>query len=388
MSVARIDRLLGEAAAAGQVPGVVAMAATADGVAYQGAFGRRSVAGDTAMTADSIFWIASMTKPLTATAALQLIEQGRLSLDQPAGEVLPPLAAPRVLEGFDAAGVPQLRPARRPVTLRHLLTHTAGFAYAAFNRDLRRYAQQLGIPSPGSGQLAALDVPLVHDPGERWEYGISIDWVGRMVEAVSGQSLDAYLRDHVFAPLDMRDTAYVLRPDQQARLAQVHARRAGGALEPIEVARPREWEFFPGGGGLYSTAADYLRFLRMLLDGGRGAGGRVLRADSVALMARNHIGELEVGPLASADPEASTDVELFPGMSKKWGLSFLINTEDAPTGRSAGSLAWAGLGNTYFWLDPGRRVAGVFLTQVLPFGDPAALRLFEALERAIYETVA
>jgi CubicO group peptidase (beta-lactamase class C family) len=329
-----------------------------------------------------------MTKPLTATAAIQLIEQGRLSLDQPAGEVVPQLAAPQVLEGFDAAGTPRLRPARRPVTLRHLLTHTAGFGYAAFSPDLRRYAHQLGIPSPGTGQLAALDVPLLHDPGERWEYGISIDWVGRMVEAASGQSLDAYLRDHLFAPLDMRDTGYVLRPDQRARLARVHARQAGGALVPIEVARPLEWEFFPGGGGLYSTAPDYLRFLRMLLAGGRGPGGRVLRADSVTLMAQNHIGALEVGPLTSADPELSTDVELLPGMARKWGLSFLINTEDAPTGRSAGSLAWAGLGNTYFWLDPGRRVAGVFLTQVLPFGDPSVLRLFGALERAIYETVA
>jgi methyl acetate hydrolase len=382
-NTAAIDRVLQQAVAAGDVPGVVAIAADDGGVIYQGAFGRRSLASDAAMSLDTVFRIASMTKAITATAAMQMVEAGKLALDQPAGEVLPELANPMVLEGFDAAGKPVLRPAREKVTLRRLLTHTAGFVYDTWNANQKRYAEVTGLPAARTGKLEALNAPLGFEPGERWEYGINIDWAGRMVEAVSGQNLEAYMQEHIFAPLDMRDSSFNPRPDWSSRTVQVHARQADGALKPIDTAPPpANREFYPGGGGLFSTGPDYIAFLQMLL----GGGGRVLQPETVALMAQNHMGDLDVQPLQTFNPSFSNDAEFFPGMSKKWGLSFLINTEDAPTGRSAGSLAWAGINNTYFWLDLNKRVAGVLMTQVLPWVDPAVLRLLDRFEAAVYAT--
>ena len=268
-SIAEIDAVLRRAAEAGEVPGVVALAAMPGGVVYEGAFGRRDLALGSAMTPDTIFRIASMTKAVTSVAAMQLVEAGKLELDQPIGRVLPELAAPQVLVGFDAAGKPRLRPARRPITLRHLLTHTAGFGYEMLNADLIRYIHRTDTPSTSTGRLASLRLPLLFDPGERWEYGISIDWVGRAVEAVSGTSLDRYFREHIFAPLGMADTGFALAPEQMSRLAPVHQRRADGSLAPIAVDMPpQKPEFWAGGGGLYSTGGDYLRFVRMVLDQG------------------------------------------------------------------------------------------------------------------------
>ncbi len=384
---ASVDAVLHDAAAAGDVPGVVAMAADRSGPIYEGAFGRRGVPDGVPMTPDTMFAIASMTKPVTAAAVMQLVEQGRLSLDAPAQQVLPQLADAKVLEGFDQAGEPLLRAPRWPMTLRHLLTHTSGFGYDTWNADLFRYFANTGRPTHASGKLIGLNAPLVFDPGEGWAYGIGIDWAGRMVEAASGKALDAYMREHIFDPLGMGDTGYALRPDQRKRLAGFHARKPGGSLEMFERQAPQNPEFIPGGGGLYSTAADYLTFLRMLLAGGEWRGTRLLHPDTVAAMAQNHIGSLNVAPLKSTKPASSTDVELFPGMEKKWGLSFLINTANVPGGRSAGSLAWAGLGNTYFWLDLNQQIAGVFLTQVLPFGDRSVLRTLDAFENAIYSRV-
>ncbi len=381
-----IDRLLNAAAGSARVPGVVALAANRDGTLYQGAFGKRSLAGTAPMTPDTVFWIASMTKAVTGVAAMQCVERGRLSLDQPAGEILPRLAEPQVLEGFDADGQPMLRPARRKITLRLLLTHTAGFVYDPCNAKLNRYAQATGLPPARSGRLASLAAPLAFEPGERWEYGINIDWAGRMVEAVSGQDLDAYMRDNIFVPLGMHDTGFMPSDEQIARAAQTHARKADGSLEPLPAVRPARPEFFAGGGGLFSTGPDYLAFLRMLLNGGTLNGAHILQPATVALMARNHIGELNVQPMKTQSPTMSNDAEFFPGMVKKWGLTWLINAEDVPGGRSAGSLAWAGLRNSYYWLDPKRRVAGVLLTQVLPFADPTVLSLLDEFERAVYRT--
>jgi methyl acetate hydrolase len=380
-STAAIDRVLQQAVAAGDVPGVVAVAADDSGVTYQGAFGRRSLASDAAMSLDTVFRIASMTKAITATAAMQMVEQGKLALDQPAGEVMPELAKPMVLEGFDAVGQPVLRPAREKITLRRLLTHTAGFVYDTWNADRKRYGEVTGVPEARTGKLASLNVPLGFEPGERWEYGINIDWAGRMVETVSGQNLEAYMQQHLFAPLGMRDTSFDPRPDWSARTVEVHARQVDGSLRSYDwPPAPADREFYPGGGGLLSTAPDYLAFLRMLLNGGGG----VLKPETVALMAQNNMGDLDVQPLRTFNQEYSNDAEFFPGMKKKWGLSFLINTEDAPAGRSAGSLAWAGIFNTYFWLDPKKRVAGVLMTQVLPFADPAVLGLLDRFEAAVY----
>jgi methyl acetate hydrolase len=380
-NTAAIDQVLQQAVAAGEVPGVVAVAANDSGVTYQGAFGRRSLAADDAMTLDTVFRIASMTKTITATAAMQMVEQRKLALDQPAGEVLPELANPNVLEGFDSAGKPMLRPAREKITLRRLLTHTAGFVYDTWNANQNRYAEVTGLPAARTGKLEALNAPLGFEPGERWEYGINIDWAGRMVDAVSGKNLEAYMQANIFAPLRMRDTSFDPHPDWASRTVQVHARQADGSLQPIESpAPPANREFYPGGGGLLSTAPDYLKFLQMLLAGG----GDVLKRSTVALMGQNHMGDLDVLPLKTFNPSFSNDAEFFPGMKKKWGLSFLINTEDTSAGRSAGSLAWAGINNTYFWLDPKKRVAGVLMTQVLPFADPAVLRLLDRFEAAVY----
>jgi CubicO group peptidase (beta-lactamase class C family) len=339
------------------------------------------------MTVDTVVWIASMTKAITATAAMQLVERGKLALERPASEVVPGLSEAKVLEGFDAAGKPRLRAPKRPITLRHLLTHTAGFAYEIWVPAIIQYQAATGTPGITSCTNAALTTPLLFDPGDRWEYGISIDWVGKMVEAVSGQKLDRYFQEHIFGPLGIQDTSFRISPSQGARLASVHQRGAEGALAPIEFGLPQEPEFLMGGGGLYGTASDYLAFCQMILHDGRCKGGQVLRAETVAQMAQNHIGALEVGAFKTAMPTLSNDIELFPGMSKKWGLSFLINTEPAPTGRSAGSLAWGGLANTYFWIDRAKRVCGVFLSQVLPFYDQTTVDLFVKFETEVYRAV-
>jgi methyl acetate hydrolase len=382
-----IDQPLRAAVNDGRVPGVVALAADRSGAFYQGAFGRRSLAEDTPMTADTVFRIASMTKAVTGVAAMQCVERGLLSLDQPAGEIMPELAEPQVLQGFDADGKPILRAARRKITLRMLLTHTAGFVYHVWNAKLARYCETTGFPTILSGKLAALNAPLGFDPGERWEYGINIDWAGRMVEQVSGQDLDSYMRANIFAPLGMHDSGFQPNDEQFSRSVQAHARNADGSLEPVPRTPPSNLEFHAGGGGLSSTGPDYLTFLRMLLHGGTLNGAQVLKPDTVALMLQNHIGDLLVTKLPTSHPAISNDAEFFPGMAKKWGLTWLINTEDVPGRRSAGSVAWAGLFNTYYWLDPKQQVTGLIMTQILPFADPTVLNLLDEFETAVYRTV-
>jgi len=382
-----IDTILSRAVESKAMPGVVAVAATDKGVLYEGAFGTREVGKNAPMTLDTVVWIASMTKAITATAAMQLVENGKLGLERPASEVVPELAAAKVLEGFDAAGKPRLRAPKRPITLRHLLTHTAGFGYEIWDPAIAQYQTATGTPGITTCTNAALTTPLMFDPGDRWEYGINIDWVGKVVEAMSGQKLDRYFQEHIFGPLGMKDTSFKISPSQRARLASVHQRGEGGALAPIEFGLPENPEFLMGGGGLYGTAGDYLTFARMIMQDGSFKGVQVLRPETVALMSQNHIGPIEVGLFKTAMPALSHDIELFPGMSKKWGLSFLINTQPAPTGRSAGSLAWAGLANTYFWIDRAKRVCGVFLSQLLPFYDPAAIDLFGKFETEVYRAL-
>jgi CubicO group peptidase (beta-lactamase class C family) len=379
-----IDQLLEAATARGDVPGVVAMAATREGPVYQGAFGKRALPNGAAMTVDTVFWIASMTKAITSAAAMRLVEQGKLSLDWPIAEVLPELAAPRVLEGFDAVGEPILRPARRPITLRQLLTHTAGFVYDIWNPEMGRYMEKTGVPGIISCQNAALMLPLVFDPGDRWDYGINIDWVGKAVERASGQPLGDFFAQHIFGPVGMNDTGFSLTPDRRARLVGMHARGEDGALSPIPFELPQEPEFQMGGGGLYGTAADYLAFEQIFLNEGRANGRQVLRPETVQLISQNAIGALDVRLLETSVPGYSNNAEFFPGMVKKWGLGFMISTEAVPGGRSAGSLAWAGLGNTYYWIDPAKGVAGVILMQLIPFADPKAVTLLDSFERAVY----
>jgi CubicO group peptidase (beta-lactamase class C family) len=362
----------------------VALAANDKGTIYSGAFGVRSLGQSQAMTLDSVFWIASMTKAVTTAAAMQMVEQGKLKLDQPASEILPDLASAQVLEGFDAAGTPKLRAAKRPITLRQLLTHTAGYTYDIWNENTGLYEKKADLPGIITCKDDALKTPLAFEPGDRWEYGINIDFAGKMVEKVSGERLESYFHEHIFGPLGMADTSFKLSPSQRARLVAMHARGADG-LKPIEFEMPQEPEFFMGGGGLYSTGPDYLKFVRMFLNRGSLDGKTVLRPETVAMMGKNQIGDVNVGVLKTVMPDSSLDAEFFPGMVKKWGLGFMINTETAPTGRSAGSLAWAGLANTYFWIDPTKNLAGVILMQLLPFVDPQALQTFADFESGLYK---
>jgi methyl acetate hydrolase len=381
----RADELLRSAIAAGDVPGVVAAVTTRDATIYEAAFGERVLGQGPAMTADTVMWIASMTKPITGVAAMQLVEQGRLSLDEPAAKVIPSLGEVKVLEGWDAQGKPRLREAKGVITLRKLLTHTSGFVYDIWNAEMNRYLNVMELPRAGSGKNIALTTPLAFDPGARWEYGIGIDWAGKMVEAVSGQRLGAYFKQHIFAPLGMDSTAHRITPSMRQRLARVHQRGEDGGLAVTAFEVNQEPEFEPGGGGLYSTAVDYLRFMRMILNRGSANGGRqLLRPETVELMSKNAMGELRVGKLSAARPELSCDAEFFEGTPKTWGLTFMINEATGHTGRPPGSLTWAGLGNTYFWIDPKNGIAGVHMAQVLPFVDPKALALFYAFEKGVY----
>ena len=378
------DRVLAEVTASGRLPGVVMLVTDGEGTVYEGAAGVRSLATGVPMTTDSVFWIASMTKAITATAAMQLVEQGRLELDAPVGSVLPELADPDVLEGFAADGTPRLRKAKGPVTLRQLLTHTSGLSYDMWNADILRYMQAHGIPHIGSCERKALTTPLVFDPGTGWEYGIGIDHVGQAVERISGQDLESYLRAHVTGPLGMTDTMFRLGESQKERLAGMHTRAANGSYTAVRFVMQQEPEFQMGGGGLYSTAADYARFLRMLLNRGQLGDAVVLRPETVELMLENQLGDIAIPPMKQAMPHLTNDVDLFAGMPKGWGLSFCLNGIDLPSGRRAGAAAWAGLANSYFWFDPASDLAGLILTQILPFADPDVLATFEAVETLAY----
>jgi CubicO group peptidase (beta-lactamase class C family) len=382
----RIDAVLRTAIGSHEVPGVVAMAANEDGVIYEGVFGTRRVGSGQAMTRDTVFRVASMIKTITSVAAMQLVEQGKLGLEGPLPEIDPILNAPQVLDGFDETGKPLLRPAKRPITLRHLLTHTSGFCYRLWDAELGRYATAFNA-MPRARRAELPRVPLMFDPGERWEYGTSIDWVGRIVETVSEQRLDNYFREHIFEPLGMSDTGFVISAEQHAREASVHKRKPDGTLEAEPLEKPSTPTKFSGGGGIYSTAPDYLTLARMLLNSGSLKGARILRPETVALMNRNQTGEIETGRLKTVAPSLSNDVDFFPGMHLRWGLGYMITMGAVPGGRSAGSLTWAGLLNTYYWIDPSKRVAAVFMTQVLPFADHHALRVYRDFERGVYRAV-
>ena len=382
-----IDRILSDAVGRGDVPGVVAMATSGSDTLYQGAFGERELGGGRPMQADTVCWIHSMTKAITGACVMQLVEQGRLDLDAPCGRLLPALAEPKVLEGFGADGQPILRPARGTITLRRLLTHTAGFAYDMFDDDMRRYCRFTGLSRAATFARPEDCQPLSFDPGERWQYGINIEWAGKVLEAVTGTSLDDYMQDNLLRPLGMSSTGYRLTPALRERLSGVHQRLPQGRLEARSFEASQRPEDFLGGGGLYSTAGDYLRFIRMILNRGALDGVRVLKPETVDEMARNHIGGLPAGIVKSADPEISFDADFFPGVTCGWGLSFLVNPVDIPGRRAAGSLAWAGLRNAYFWIDPRSQVGGTLITQILPFADPAVLALYEAFEREVYRLV-
>jgi methyl acetate hydrolase len=373
-----LDSVLQAAVSSGHTPGVVAMAATDQSILYEGAFGLRCHGAPVKITADTTFRIASMVKLLTSVAAMQLVERDKLRLDEPAEKIDPELASVPVLGGFDAKGAPQMRPPHKPLTLHNLLTHTSGFSYPLWDANVVRYLKccQSDKKLPRK--------PLAFDPDARWSYGGSIDKVGRLVEIASGMPLERYVQEHITGPLGMHDTVVNLSASQRAREASVHRRQADGSLRPEPQEKPVVTKSFSGGGGIYSTAPDYLTLLQALLNGGSLRGATILRPETVALMSQNQIGDLEAGIMKTTNPALSSDVDFFPGVRKRWAFGHMITIDPVKDGRKAGSLTWAGLLNTYYWIDPASNMAGVVMMQVLPFADARALKVYRQFEHGVY----
>ena len=383
-AVAALDTSLRNAVERKDVPGVVTLITDRKGVLYESAFGVADVASGRPLKTDALFRIASMTKPITSTALMQLVEQGKIGLDDPVEKYLPELKNPKVIESFNAAtGDYKLRPAATPPLVRQVLTHTSGLGYPFTSAILRDF-------KPHAGETYAFGGPLLFDPGTRWHYGTSLDVVGRLVEVVSGQKLEDYFHDHIFVPLKMNDTSYNVPEAKGPRLVAQQQRDGAKMDGPVvlqipplvglTIAEPI------GGGGLASTADDYGRFMRMILNGGELDGARVLKAETVKLMEQNQIGAVSVPALKSALPR-SADFTFIADGRDKWGYGFLITVDQLPGMRSPGSLSWGGINNTYFWIDPARGVAGTIMMQYLPFADAKALEVYRAFERGTYELV-
>jgi methyl acetate hydrolase len=379
-----VDQVLAAAVAEGDVPNVTALAADRDGVIYEGAAGPRVVGQDDPIGPDSMLRIASMTKMVATVAALQQSERGNLELDAPVDTYLPEFAELQVLEAFD--GTPKLRPAGARATVRQLITHTAGLGYWFFSADLSRWLDVTGTPNVGSGSMAVFTAPLLSDPGTRFEYGTNTDWLGRVVEVASGQSLDAYLDANVLGPLGMHHTTFLMSEEQRANSVPVHMRGEDGAWVATDFDWSQKPEWWAGGHGLYSTPRDYLAFQRMLLGGGTLGDAQILEQATVDAAFANEIGSLDFpAEIPSADPQTSADVNLGPGL--KWGLGLLLNTQQYPGMRAVGSGAWAGLFNTHFWVDPSSGVTAAIYTQTLPFVEPRALKVYVDFERALYASL-
>lgn len=385
-----------------RVPGVSAAVTDRLGTIYQGSRGVRNTGTGEPFEPDTVCAIFSTTKAIAGTACLQLVEDGLLDLDAPAKEYVSQLGEIQVIEGFDSEGKPKLRAPRRDVTTRHLLTHTAGFAYDFFNETYTRLANGQGQPWVVDASWKSIKTPLLFDPGEQWEYGTNIDWAGMVVEAITGRRLGEVMKTRILGPLGMTDTAFTMTPSMKARQATIHAREDGdGSLIPLDgVTLPQEPELHMGGHGLYGTATDYVKFIRMWLNEGRSdSGEQILRPETVEMASRNHLPQgmhIKMLPgvgasntaksiLPVSKPRLSNDAEFFPGMPKSWALTFMINEEPAPTGRPAGALAWAGLANLYYWIDRKNGVGGFWATQIFPFADPTSVAGFLEMERATYQ---
>lgn len=369
------------------VAGVVAMVTDRNGNIYEGAAGKRRIDGDAAIITNDVFALFSTTKAITATAALQLVEEGALDLDAPASEYAPEIGELQVIEGFGDDGAPQLRAPRSIPTTRQLLTHTGGFGYDFFDEVYSRLADEQGQPSVITATKAALTTPLLFDPGERWQYGTNLDWVGQVVERLRGKRLGEVFEERIFQPLGIQNMSFVLREDFRSRLAEMHARNADGTLTPMDFELPTPPEVDFGGHGLYGTVGDYMRFIRMWLNDGAGEHGRVLKQETVEMAVQNHLGDLPVTMLPGVIPSLSNDAEFFPGQSKSWSLPFMINNEEAPTGRPAGALGWAGLANLFYWIDRENGYGGFWATQILPFGDPTSFTKYMDFETALYRSL-
>jgi CubicO group peptidase (beta-lactamase class C family) len=373
-----VDEAIRSGIARRKIPAAVGSFADRRKTLYAGAFGVRDASG-VPVRVDSIFRIASMTKPVTTVAALQLVDQGKVDLSEPVAKHLPQLANLEVLEGFDGSGKPVLRPARTPITLHHLLTQTSGLCYPIWDERMFRYSSSKVENAP------AKPGPLMFEPGTRWQYGQGTAWAARLVEAMSGATLEDYFQEKILRPLAMQDTGYIFPEAKFDWLVGAYQREANGEFKPNDRRLPSRPASFNGDGGLYSTAADYVRFMQMILNRGGGPNGaRILKRRTAESMLRNQIGDLSAGKMRSFQPGTSADVDFQPGHPQKWGFGFLINTTPYAGGRSADSGAWGGISNTFFWIDPKRDRCGVLLMQYLPFVDKEAVGLLDDFEKAAY----
>jgi methyl acetate hydrolase len=378
----RLSDLVAAAVAAGDAPFLVAMAGSATGVLHASAAGEMKPG--TPAAPDTLLRIFSQTKAIGGTAAMILIERGLLEFDTPVHSILPAFAELPVLEGFDGDR-PRLRPQSGICTIAHLASHTSGLAYEYWNADIARWLQLTGHPTIFSGRLVALNYPLVADPGTQINYGPGVDWLGRVVEAVDGRPIDGFCRDEIFGPLGMDDTRFECEEDLAGRLSQAWSRRQEGFGPARSGPAPRP-EFYGMGHALYSTASDYMRFLRMLLGGGELDGTRILSRQGVEALLAQRSGGLTMGRMVSVAPRVSRNWDPFPGRRITHSMAWARLEEDVPGRRRAGSQFWAGALNTHCWLDPKSRIAGVFMTQLAPWADPAFMRAYEAYERAVYDT--
>jgi methyl acetate hydrolase len=380
---APIDRMLKEAVDADAVPHVAAIAADAGTVFYEAGFGARVAGQDDEVTADTEFAIMSMTKMVVTAAALQLVERGRLDLDAPVETYRPEFAEVQVLEGFDG-DTPRLRAPASRATVRHLVTHTSGLGYWFWNEDIARYEEVTGLPSVGPGRLDAFKAPMVTDPGTRFVYGINTDWLGRVLEAVTGQGLDVVVKESITGPLGMDNTSFALTDEQKGARAAVHVKDGSGQwVDAGDIVNRTDPDWWAGGHGLYSTPRDYIRLEQALLRGGELDGVRILAGQTVDEAFRNQIGELDFpAELPTAHPASSGSLNLGPGY--KWGYGLLLNDADLPGRRRAGTGAWAGLFNTHFWIDRTSGICASIYSNSLPFITPEALGLYMDYETALY----
>lgn len=369
-----IRALLDGAVAQGAVHGVAALVVDRNGPLFQHAAGEANER--------TMFRNASMTKAVATTGALQLVEQGRLDLDAPVDSILPEFGRLQLLEGFDGDR-PRLRPPASRATVRQLMTHTAGLGYFFTNDKLLRYLTLTGEPSPLSGEKRSLSVPMVNDPGTAWEYGVNTDWLGLVVEKISGQSLGGYLQQHVYAPLGMADSTFAPGAEQRARLLRVMQRQADGSLAPSPHDLPATSEWDAAGHGSYGTIQDYGRFVQAWLADGAG----ILKPATVQMALQSHIGAIQLPALIkSAIPELSNDVPTLP-FPQSWGLGFHLMLADVPGMRSRGTGDWAGVFNSYYWIDRTRGVGAMLMTQVLPFFDMRVIETLMGFEMAVYQQV-
>ena len=381
MNTAQLQAVLDTAVAEDDVPFAVGMTGNAAGTTWSGAAGQ--AAPGRAAGEDTVFRIFSMTKAVGSLAAMILIDRGRLQFDSAVSDILPAFADIKVLDHFEG-DTPILRAPETTATVRHLATHTSGFVYEFWNHDLPRYMELTGHPTILSGLKSSLMYPLAFDPGSKWDYGIGIDWLGQVVEAVDGRTIDVFCREEIFEPLGMSSTAFEPEGPLADRLAAVKIRNEAGAFEDFALAPPPHPEFYGMGHALYSTAPDYLRFLRMFLNGGELDGARILSEDGAASMLENHIGVLRIGKMVSTAPAITADVDFYPDIDKTHSFGFMRVEADIPGRRHKGSQTWAGVCNTHYWFDPASDVAGLIMTQSLPFIEPRFLKTYDAFEAAVY----